>query len=156
MATRTIIKRGDALLKKVSRPVKDFNERLWSLLDDMKETLELAGGVGLAAPQVSVLRRAVIVLDEEGNPMEMVNPSLTARSQETCGMYEGCLSVPGVRGWVERPEKVVVRFQDRFGEVKTLHLEGLQARCVQHEIDHLDGHLYTELTDQFIRDEELK
>lgn len=155
MAIRTIIKRGEPLLKKTSRPVKDFNERLWDLLDDMKETLAQAGGVGLAAPQVSVLRRAVIVLDDEMNPIEMVNPVLAARSQEVCGMYEGCLSVPGVRGWVERPEKVVVQFQDRNGEPQTMHLEGLMARCVQHEIDHLDGHLYTELTDQFIRDEEL-
>lgn len=156
MAIREIIKKGDPLLAKKCRPVTNFDSRLWSLLEDMKQTLELSGGVGLAAPQVAVLRRAVVMLDNEQNVIELLNPEITARSQEKVGMYEGCLSVPGIRGWVERPEKVVVKFQDRNGDEKCLHLDGLAARCVQHEVDHLDGHLYTELAEEFIKDEELK
>lgn len=156
MAIRQIIKKGEPLLGKVSRPVTAFNERLWTLLDDMKETLELAQGIGLAAPQVSMLRRVIVIIDNDGNVIEMVNPEITARSQETSGMYEGCLSVPGIRGLVERPEKVVVKFQDRNGEEHMLHLDGLAARCVQHEIDHLNGHLYTELATEFVKDEDLK
>jgi len=161
MALRTIRENGDAILLKKSRLVVDFNERLHTLLDDMAETMEAANGVGLAAPQVGVLRRAVVVLEtnvpegEEPHIIELVNPAIIATDGEQLGT-EGCLSVPGMYGFVSRPQYVKVRAQDRFGKVFEIEGEGLTARAFCHEIDHLDGHLFTELADRLYTESELE
>ena len=136
--------------------MRDFNGRLWILLDDMRETLAKAGGAGLAAPQVGVLRRVCLVMDENLEEYyELVNPEIIEEDGEQTGL-EGCLSVPGKWGIVTRPEHVKVRAQDRHGEWKEYEGEGLTARAFCHEIEHLDGHLYTELIDHFLSDEELE
>ena len=156
MALRKIVEVGDECLSKVCRPVTAFNSRLHALLDDMTETLVEAGGAGLAAPQVGILRRAVIVLDEESEAyLELVNPEIIAASGEQTGL-EGCLSVPGKWGSVTRPAVVRVRAQDRYGDWFEAEAEGMTARCFCHELEHLDGHLYTEHIDHFLSDEELR
>ncbi len=140
MALRNIVKEGDSVLRKKCREVTEFNERLHTLLDDMKETLILADGAGLAAPQVGILKRvAVVSVDEEY--YEIVNPEIIESSGEQTGP-EGCLSVPGVYGTVSRPMKVTVKAKDRFGKEFTVSGEGLLARAFCHEIDHLDGTLF--------------
>lgn len=147
---------GDEVLNKKCRLVTDFNQRLRDLLDDLKDTLAEAQGVGLAAPQVGVLRRVCIVLDEDSEEyIELVNPEITAVSGEQTGL-EGCLSVPGKWGIVTRPNVVRVRAQDRYGRPFEVEGEGLTARAFCHEIEHLDGHLYTEHIDHFLSDEELR
>ena len=143
MALRTIIQRGDDALGKVCRPVTNFDERLHDLLDDMQETLALANGYGLAAPQVGILRRVCLVMGSDGKVMELVNPQIIETSGEQEG-FEGCLSVPGLYGWVKRPQKVKVRAQDRNGKVFEAEDVDMSARCFCHEIEHLDGHLFTE------------
>lgn len=143
MATRQIIERGDETLGKVCRPVTNFDGRLHQLLDDMRETLELAHGYGLAAPQVGILRRVCLVTGSDDKIIELVNPELVETSGEQGG-YEGCLSVPGLYGWVKRPAKAKVRAQDRNGNFFEVEDEGMTARCFCHEIEHLDGHLFTE------------
>ena len=158
MAYRNILTSEDKTLRKKSREVTSFDPRLHTLIDDMRETLKRANGVGLAAPQVGVLRRVVLVLelDEEGKEKqiyEMINPVILESSGEQYGT-EGCLSVPGVYGYVTRPMKVKVRAQDRFGNYYEAEGEGLTARAFCHEIDHLDGHLYTELADKLYKDGE--
>ena len=125
------------------------------MLDDMKETLEEAQGAGLAAPQVGILRRAVIVVDDDETMIELVNPELLAYSGEQTGP-EGCLSVPGKWGMVTRPYSVKIRAQDRDGNWFELEREEMTARCLCHEIEHLDGHLYVEHIDHFLSDEELE
>ena len=126
------------------------------LLDDMLETLEDANGAGLAAPQVGVLRRVCVVLDEDSEEyIELVNPEIVAQSGEQTGL-EGCLSVPGKWGIVTRPNRVRVRAQDRDGDWFEAEAEGLTARAFCHEIEHLDGHLFVEHIDHFLTDEELK
>ena len=156
MAIREIRKKGDPCLEKVCHPVTEFNERLHLLLDDMRETLEESGGVGLAAPQVGVLRRVCLVMDDEsGKYIELVNPEIIAQSGEQTGL-EGCLSVPGKWGIVTRPSHVRVRAQDRNGDWFEVEGDGLPARCFCHEIEHLDGHLYTEHIDRFLTEEELR
>lgn len=156
MALRKIVEQGDECLTKVCRPVTSFNKRLHELLDDMTETLADANGAGLAAPQVGVLRRLCVVMDEESDEyIELVNPEIIAQSGEQTGL-EGCLSVPGKWGIVTRPEKVRVRAQDRYGDWFEVEGEGLTARCFCHELEHLDGHLYTEHIDHFLSDEELR
>ena len=156
MALRKIVKVGDECLNKKCRPVTEFNDRLHALLDDMQETLTDAAGAGLAAPQVGVLRRICIVLDERDDSyMELINPEIVGESGEQTGV-EGCLSVPGKWGIVTRPAKVRVRAQDRFGDWFEAEGEGLNARCFCHELEHLDGHLYTEHIDHFLSDEELR
>ena len=154
MALRTIITEGDPVLNKVCRPVEKFDERLHILLDDMKETLAVSNGVGLAAPQVGILRRAVLVMDADDNVIELVNPVIIDREGEQDGL-EGCLSVPGKYGFVTRPMKVTVRAQDRNGEFFEVSGEELTARCFCHELDHLDGHLFVEHTDELYTPEEL-
>ena len=154
MAIRTILTKGDPALNKVCHPVTKFDGRLGVLLDDLKETLAAANGVGLAAPQVGILRRAVIVVNEAGKMMELVNPEIIAQQGEQDGL-EGCLSVPGMWGYVKRPEWVKVRAQDRNGKWFEAEGSGLTARCFCHELSHLDGHLYTELTDHLYTSEEL-
>ena len=161
MALRNILKEGDETLTKRCRPVTDFNERLHVLLDDMADTMGDADGVGLAAPQVGILRRAVIVLEtnvEEGEEpyiIELINPELLESDGEQEGP-EGCLSVPGVYGWVRRPEHVRVRAQDRNGEYFEIEGTGLTARAFCHEIEHLDGHLFLERSERILSDEELE
>ena len=160
MALRNILKQGDETLTKRCRPVTDFNERLHILLDDMAETMTSANGVGLAAPQVGILRRAVVVLETnvpEGEPervIELVNPEILEASGEQTGP-EGCLSVPGDFGMVTRPDRVKVRAQDRDGNWFETEGVDLTARAFCHEIDHLDGHMFTELCDHILTDEEL-
>ncbi len=160
MALRNILKEGDETLSRRCRPVTDFNKRLHELLDDMAETMLSANGVGLAAPQVGVLRRAVVVLETntpEGEEcvIELVNPEIVESSGEQTEP-EGCLSVPGAYGMVTRPDHVKVRAQDRNGEWFELEGVGLTARAFCHEIDHLDGHMFTELCDHILSEEELE
>ena len=155
MPTRNIVKEGDSCLNKKCRPVTEFNERLHILLDDMQETLRLANGAGLAAPQVGILRRAAIVLLEDGSFKEIVKPVILSK-EGTQTDIEGCLSVPGVWGMVERPMKVTVSAQDRFGEPFVIQAEGFTARAFCHEIDHLDGHLFTEFVTEYIDPEDLE
>ncbi|BAK99522.1 peptide deformylase [Oscillibacter valericigenes Sjm18-20] len=156
MALRKIVEVGDECLLKKCRPVTEFNRHFHVLLDDMAETLTDAGGAGLAAPQVGVLRRACLVLDEDsGEYIELVNPEIIARSGEQTGL-EGCLSLPGKWGIVTRPNVVRVRAQDRDGQWFEAGGEGLTARAFCHEIEHLDGHLFSEHVDHFLSDEELE
>lgn len=155
MALRKIVEQGDPCLNKVCRPVTEFNGRLHELLDDLLETLADANGAGLAAPQVGVLRRVCVVMDEDSEEyLELVNPEIVAQQGEQDGL-EGCLSVPGLWGFVKRPEWVKVKAQDRFGKEYEAEGTGLTARCFCHELAHLDGHLYTELTDKLYNSEEL-
>ena len=146
MAIRPIITQEDPVLSKVCHPVTKFDERLAELLDDMRETLAKANGVGLAAPQVGILRRVVLVVNAQGEMMELVNPTILDQSGEQEGL-EGCLSVPGMWGYVTRPDWVKVKAQDRNGNWFEAEGTGLTARCFCHELDHLDGHLYSELDD---------
>ena len=155
MAIRTILTQGDPVLNKTCHPVTKFDHKLAVLLDDLKETLTQANGVGLAAPQVGILRRAVVVVDGTGEMLELVNPEIIAQKGEQDGL-EGCLSVPGMWGYVKRPQWVRVKAQDRNGSWFETEGEGLTARCFCHELDHLDGHLFTELTDRLYTYEELE
>lgn len=155
MALRKIVLQGDDCLKKVCRPVTDFNARLHTLLDDMTETLIDSGGVGLAAPQVGILRRLCVVMNEDDEIIELINPEIIATEGEQTGL-EGCLSVPGKYGVVTRPYVVRVRAQDRNGAFFEVEDEALTARCFCHEIEHLDGHLFVEHTDRLMEGEELQ
>ena len=143
MALRRILTQGDPTLQKVCRPVEKFDERLHILIDDMKETLVAANGVGLAAPQVGILRRVIVVLDEKDEMLELVNPVIIHQEGEQEGL-EGCLSVPGMYGDVKRPSFVTVRAQDRNGNVFEVSGHDVVARCFCHETEHLDGHLFVE------------
>ncbi len=155
MALRNIVTVGDSVLSKVCRPVTKFDNRLSILIDDMIETLEEANGVGLAAPQVGILRRVVIVDAGEDGILELVNPEIIEQSGEQTGL-EGCLSVPGKYGIVTRPNIVKVRAQDRHGDWYEVEGEELIARCFCHELAHLDGHLYTEVAERMLTPEELE
>ncbi len=155
MALRRIVEQGDECLEKVCRPVKDFNDRLHTLLDDMAETLREANGAGLAAPQVGVLRRVCIVIDENDKIIELINPVIVSQEGEQTGL-EGCLSVPGKWGVVPRPNRVKVQAQDRNGVLFVREGEGLTARAFCHEIEHLDGHLFVEHVDHFLSEQELE
>jgi len=185
MATREILKDGERELSKKSRVVTDFNKRLHILLDDMRETLIDANGLGLAAPQVGILRRAVLIVNSEketemNDPdehkeddeddaeideeeyrrwlneqiIELINPVIIHKDGEQSGS-EGCLSVPGVYGIVTRPDTVIVRAQNRYGHTFELEVSALTARAVCHEVDHLDGILFTSLAERFLSEEEL-
>ena len=145
MAVRKIVEVGDPILRKKSRPVEKFDERLWTLLDDMRETMYQAEGVGLAAVQVGVLRR-VVVLDcsqDRTDYLELINPEIIDTEGEQ-REQEGCLSLPGECGITLRPAVVRVKAQDREGNWCVYKGEGLKARCFCHEIDHLDGILFTD------------
>ena len=161
MARRNILTKEQPALYKKCRPVTEFNPRLHQLLDDMAETLAGENGVGLAAPQVGVLRRAVIVLEtnvpegEEEYLIELVNPEIIEATGEQNGA-EGCLSVPGEYGLVKRPMHVKVRAQDRNGNTFEVEGEGLTARCFCHEIDHLDGIVFTSKCERMLTEEELQ
>ena len=154
MALRNIVTQGDSVLTKVCRPVTKFDKRLHILLDDMAETLVDANGVGLAAPQVGVLRRVVLV-DTGDEILELINPEIIRTEGEQTGL-EGCLSVPGKYGIVTRPNVVAVRAQDRFGEWFEAEGEELIARCFCHELAHLDGQLYVEVAERMLTPEELE
>jgi len=157
MALRKILMNGDPALRKPARLVEKFNRRLHMLLDDMAQTMYDANGCGLAAPQVGILQQAVVIdLDEEGSELiELVNPQIIACQGEEEDI-EGCLSVPDIRGHVRRPQKVKIRAQDRFGESFEMEAEGLLARCVCHEIDHLQGCLYIDIMTRQATEEEIK
>ena len=152
MALRNILKEGDERLRKKSRPVTDFNERLWTLLDDMYETMK-DGGVGIAAPQVGVLRRAVVIDVGEGKH-ELVNPVIVEQSGDQCG-GEGCLSIPGQYGLVHRPAQLRLKAQDRYGKPFELEAEGYFAVAVCHEVDHLDGILFIDKDERMLDPEEI-
>ena len=141
MAKRNIVKLGDDILRKVCRTQLTFDEKLHQVLDDMAETMYEAEGVGLAAPQVGILRRYCIV-DTGDGLIELINPVILLKSEETQTGNEGCLSIPDRYETVTRPMKVTVRAQNRYGENFTVTGEGLKARALCHEIDHLDGILY--------------
>ncbi len=153
MGLRKILTQEEATLHKVSRPVTSFDAKLHSLLDDMAETLREANGVGLAAPQVGILRR-VFIVDIGDEIVELINPEILEREGEQDGM-EGCLSVPGEYWLVKRPMRVKAKAQDRNGEWFEIEGEELIARCLCHEYDHLDGHLYTEFAYHKLSQEEL-
>ena len=152
MALRKILTFENEALKKVCRPVTSFDARLGVLLDDMKETLTQANGVGLAAPQVGILRR-VVVVDTGEDMLELINPKILETSGEQDGL-EGCLSVPDRFGMVKRPNYVKLEAQDRNGEWFEYEAEGLIARCFCHETEHLDGHIFTEKAYHMLTDEE--
>ena len=156
MALRKILTDKEPALHKVCKPVTDFDAKLHKLLDDMTETLIESGGVGLAAPQVGILRR-VFLVDvgaEENEIVEFINPEIIETDGEQVGP-EGCLSVPGKYGLVKRPYYAKVRAQDRFGEWYEAEGEDLTARCFCHELDHLDGIIYTEVMERLLTEEEL-
>lgn len=149
---RKIVKLGDEALRKVCKPIPKFDLRLWLLLRDMADTMYDADGVGLAGPQVGILRR-VVVIDVGEGLIELVNPEIVSVEGEQAGT-EGCLSIPGRQGWVVRPQKVTVRAQDRKGKWFELTGEDLLARALCHEIDHLDGKLYVDVMDHEVFPEE--
>lgn len=154
MAIRNIVKEGDPVLLKKCRPVEKFDEKLAQLIDDMTDTLRKAGGVGLAAPQVGILRRVfIMILEEDGDAIEAVNPEIIKRSGKLRDV-EGCLSVPNQWGYVTRPKTVVLRAYNRKGEQYELKLRELGARCACHENDHLDGHLFLEKVEEFVKPEQ--
>ena len=152
MALRKIVKIGDNKLRKVCKPVEKFDRRLKILLEDMADTMYDANGVGLAAPQVAVLRR-VVVMDCGDGLIEMINPEILETEGEQDGP-EGCLSVPGRRGMVKRPMKVRAKFQDRNGEWYEIEAEELLARCIMHETDHLNGQLYVDIMSRELFDDD--
>ena len=154
MALRKIVTVGDPILTKVCRPVTKFDQKLAILIEDMIETMHDANGVGLAGPQVGVMRRLCVV-DTGEEDVEPVNPEVVEVSEETRTGIEGCLSLPGKWGLVTRPEYAKVRAQDRHGDWYEYEGEDLTARCFLHEIDHLDGHMYTEFAEKMLTQEEL-
>lgn len=155
MALRKIVVEGDPVLRKVCRPVEKFDARLHMLLEDMADTMYEAEGVGLAAPQVAILRRVVVIdVGDENGLIEMVNPKIIYDSREQVCDAEGCLSVPGERGIVSRPKKVVCEYFDRNGEKKEITGEDFLARAICHELDHLDGRLYIDIAERMLEDDE--
>ncbi len=153
MALLNIVKEGDPVLRKVCRPVTEITPRIQQLIDDMMETLEDANGAGLAAPQVGILRRIVIV-DIGDEYVELINPEIIATEGEQQEV-EGCLSVPDVWGITDRPMTVTVRAMNRDGETIELTGEGLVARCFCHELDHLDGHLFIDKATHILNPDEV-
>ena len=161
MGLRTIVQDGDPILTKKCRPVTNFDDKLAQLLDDMRETLIEANGYGLAGPQVGILRRVFISVDErdmdenaeeqEMKFLEFINPEILSTEGEVM-QYEGCLSFPGRNGAIKRPEKVVARAFDRHGNPFTIEAEGMLARCICHESDHLDGVSIVDRAEYFYED----
>jgi len=155
MAVLNIVKDGEPGLRKVCRPVEQITPRICQLIDDMRDTLKHANGVGLAAPQVGVLRRIVLVQNEEGKIYELINPVIIKVSDEHQNELEGCLSVPGKWGITDRPMTVTVKALDRNGKEFEATESGLTARCFCHELDHLDGVLFYDNAVRILTDEEL-
>ena len=151
MAIRNIVKEGDELLRKKSKPVVDFDKNLHMLLDDMVETMHKAEGAGLAAVQVGVLKR-VFVMHAGKEIRECINPKILKEEGENKIKVEGCLSVPGKCGTVDRPEKVWVEYQDRNGNTVNKKFTGFEAKCFCHESDHLDGILYIDKATKMFKD----
>ena len=149
MAYRNIVKKGDDTLRKICRPVEVFDDKLRTLLNDMTDTMYKANGVGLAGPQVGILRR-LFVMDCGEQLYHVVNPEIISVSGEQRDV-EGCLSVPGTSGYVVRPMVVKLRYQDGFGETHVKTFKGLEARCVCHESDHLDGILFIDKMDEGLK-----
>lgn len=155
MAIRNIVKEGDDVLRKRSKEVKEINDKIRELFEDMKETLYACGnGIGLAAPQVGILKR-MIVIDLGDGPMEIINPVIVEQEGEQIEI-EGCLSIPGVYGEVKRPARVVVEYTNLNGEKVRVEGNELLARCLSHEIDHLDGILFTDKVIRYVDVEEEK
>jgi len=155
MAKLKIVKIGDEVLNKPCRPVDKITPRTLQLLDDMVETMREANGVGLAAPQVGILRRIVVIEVNEGEVLELINPKIIAFAGEQEGL-EGCLSLPGQWGIVRRPMHVTVRALNRYGEEVEYKGSELLARCFCHELDHLDGRLYNSVADRMLTKEEIE
>lgn len=155
MALLTILKEGEEVLRKKSRPVDNINDRITRLLDDMKDTLAESGGVGLAAVQVGVLRRVVIIDLGEGPVIELINPEIVSTEGER-EVVEGCLSCPGKWALKKRPEKVVARAQNRNGELVTYEADGLFAQALCHETEHLEGKLFVDDIIRFVDENELE
>ena len=157
MGTRKIVKIGDDTLRKTCKKQEKFDLRLGILLKDMAETMYQAEGVGLAGPQVGILRRVAVVdvTEDHSGLLELVNPEIVSREGSQTGR-EGCLSVPGRQGVVTRPMKVKVQFQNRKGEWMELETEGFEARAICHEVDHLDGRLYVDVMDRELTKEEIE
>ena len=157
MALRTILKKDtdEESLRKKSRPVTVFDKRLHTMIDDMIDTLKDSGGVGLAAPQVGILRRIVVIEKEDGTILVLVNPEIIATAGEQEGL-EGCLSLPGVWGVVKRPMTVTVKAMDRNGNVYTDTESELIGRCFVHECEHLDGILFVDRASKILTEEELQ
>ena len=151
MALRNIVKKGDDVLTKMCRPVEKFDEKLCTLLDDMYETMEDANGVGLAAPQVGVRKRVVVIDVEDGNQYVLINPEILETSGSQTGQ-EGCLSVPGKCGQVTRADHVKAKALNENMEEYVIEADGLLARCILHECDHLDGKLYVDLVEGELQD----
>lgn len=149
MALRELRTEGDPLLRKTAKPIKEVNERIRILLDDMLETMYKDNGVGLAAPQVGILRRAIVIDVGEGS-YKMVNPRIVEASEEQQLSIEGCLSIPGFNGTVRRPARVVCEYLDETGQTKRVEAQALFARCICHEIDHLDGILFRDRVEEVI------
>ena len=154
MALRQIVKEGDSVLRKKCRPVTAFDEKLWMLLDDMNETLNEAQGLGLAAPQVGILKR-VVVIHMNDEVLEMVNPEIIERRGEQECM-EGCLSIPDQWGILKRPQYVKLRYRDRNGDLYEIEGEDLFASCASHETDHLDGVLYIDKVIRMVDPDEVE
>ncbi len=155
MALRNIREIGDPILNQRAKEVREMTPNLRALIEDMVETMHHANGVGLAAPQVGVLKRLVVIECEEGELHVLINPEIIARDGEQTG-YEGCLSVPGKTGIVTRPNHVKVKALNENMEPVTVEGEELLARALCHELDHLDGHLYTEMAEELYTNEELE
>lgn len=141
MALRNLRYEGDEILRKKSRKISVVDDKIRTLLNDMVETMYENEGVGLAGPQVGILKRAIVIDVEDGNVYKMINPEIKNQSGEQVGQ-EGCLSVPETKGIVRRPMNVTVEYTDENGKQVTLNAEGILARCICHEIDHLDGILF--------------
>jgi len=157
MAVREIRELGEDVLRKICKPVEKFDLRLAILLKDMADTMHDADGVGLAAPQIGIVRRVVVIdVGDEHGVIELVNPVITERSEEMQTGREGCLSLPNRQGIVTRPMRVKVHAQDRHGRPFDLEGEGLLARAICHELDHLDGHLYIDFMDRELTEEEIE
>ncbi len=152
---RDILIKGDPLLLKKSHDVTVFDDRLHAIIDDMIETMDAADGVGLAAPQIGILRKIVVIRTPEDGLFELINPTIIEESGEVED-YEGCLSVPDLWGIVKRPQHVVVQAQDRNGQSIEITGENLLARAICHEVDHLKGVLFTDKASSFIDPAELK
>lgn len=152
MAIRNIVKYGDDVLEKKCRIVEKFDERIETLIDDMLDTLYDSGGVGLAAPQVGILKR-IAVIDIGDGPIVLINPEIISEEGSQSGS-EGCLSYPGKYGEVTRPMKVTVKAADRNGEIREISGEELLARALCHEIDHLDGHMFMEKVTEWYETED--